>query len=144
MELFREIESGRRSASEIVDASRGVALVSDGNTACDLDCPPIDQLLCGAAGSTEVTDLAKNAVVNLTEPPTEALSCTAMTCVKQARMEWDPEETFAFAPKKGGGVILVSVTQVDVLLRNPADVAADVATFPPRLEALATRKCPVH
>lgn len=142
VELFREIGSGLRAASEILDATRGVALVSDGNTPCDIDCPPVDQLLCGAAGAVEITELARSAVADVTDPPTEALACTGMTCVKQARYEWDPEETFQFRAKKGGGVTLVSVTQLDVLLRNDADVAADRAKFPPRLSALATRTCP--
>jgi hypothetical protein len=62
--------------------------------------------------------------------------------VKQARMEWDPMETFQFAMRKGGGLTLVSVTQLDVLLRNDNDVAADAAKFPPRLRTLAARKCP--
>lgn len=144
MELFREIGSGQRSAFEIIDANRGVALVSDGNTPCDVNCPPTDQLLCGTAGGAEITELARSAVADFTDPPTESLSCMGMTCVKAARMEWDPHETFEFAARTGGGVTLVSVTKLDVLLRNDADVAADAAKFPPRLQALAAQRCPTH
>jgi hypothetical protein len=64
-----------------------------------------------------------------------------MTCNKRPTGEWSPAEAFVFAAGKDG-LKLVSITELDVLLRSEADVEKDAKTFPARLRALAHGRCP--
>ncbi len=64
-----------------------------------------------------------------------------MTCSKSPQMEWDREVVMRFE-RSGETLRLVSISSLDVLLRDPAEVREDSRKIGRTLARLARRRCP--
>lgn len=129
--------------SEVVDPRRGIDVVDSENGGSDEPIPPPHKL-CGA----EAFARAKERVTNLVEHDARSqadqmgpsLSCGPLSCAKAPRMEYDVAIQVRFQ-RIDGALRLVSFDAVDVLLRDPAAVAADRNRNDRALARLALSTC---
>jgi hypothetical protein len=146
LELLRELASGRRPISEVIDPARGIDIL-DGDTGGADTPPPPAHKVCGA----EAEKIARDRLVAIVEHDARSradgtggsVQCEARSCSKAPAMEFDPAVTISFVHRPTG-LALVSFDGIDVLLRDPDSVTKESADHARVLARLATGRCPTH